>query len=36
MNFVKCLKFKGSIHNMLLQKLLEANDYIDSSDLNSP
>ena len=29
-------KFKPNIHNMLLQKLSEANEYIDISDLNMP
>ena len=29
-------KFKRNIHNMLLQKLSEANGYIDISDLNMP
>ena len=29
-------KFKRNIHNMLLQKLSEANEYIDISDLNMP
>ena len=28
------VKFKRNIHNMLLQKLSEANDYIDLLDLN--
>ena len=30
------LKFKRNIHNMLLQKLSEANEYIDLLDLNMP
>ena len=30
------VKFKRSIHNMLLQKLSEANEYIDLLDLNMP
>ena len=29
-------KFKCNNHNMLLPKLLEANEYIDLSDLNMP
>ena len=29
-------KFKRNIHNMLLQKLSEANEYINISDLNMP
>ena len=28
------VKFKRNIHNMLLQKLSEANEYIDLLDLN--
>ena len=28
------VKFKRDIHNMLLQKLSEANEYIDLLDLN--
>ena len=29
-------KFKRYIHNILLQKVSEANEYIDLSDLNMP
>ena len=30
------LKFKHNIHNVLLQKLSEANEYIDVLNLNMP
>ena len=30
------VNFKRNIHNMLLQKLTEANEYIDLLDLNMP